>query len=56
MSLRFLVVRMLATATAELAEGQPISRGLFVFGGGVIAAFAVTTLKHNVIPRHNPSL
>ena len=44
---------MLATATAELAEGKSLSRRLLVFCGGVVAALAITTLKYNVVPRHN---
>ena len=47
------MIRVLATATAELTEGKSLSRRLFVFCGGVIAALAITTLKHNVVPRHN---
>jgi len=43
---------MLATAPAELIEGQAFGRRLLVFGGGVIATLTITTLKHNVVPRH----
>jgi hypothetical protein len=43
---------VLATAPAELTEGQALGRRFLVFGGGVIATFAITTLKHNVVPRH----
>jgi hypothetical protein len=52
-SFRFFVICVLATATAELAKRKSLSRRLLVFGGGVIATFAVTTLKHNIIPRHD---
>ena len=47
------MIRMFATATAELTEGKSLSRRLLILGGGVIAALAIATLKYNVVPRHN---
>jgi hypothetical protein len=41
-----------ATAT-ELAELKPIGRGLLILGRYVVAAFACTTLKNNIIAWHN---
>jgi hypothetical protein len=40
-----------ATAT-ELAELKPIGRGLLILGRYVVAAFACTTLKNNIIAWH----
>jgi hypothetical protein len=40
-----------ATAT-ELAELKPIRRGLLILGRYVVAAFACTTLKNNIIAWH----
>ena len=50
------MTRMLATAPAELAEGKAFGGRLLIFGGGVIATFAITTLKHYVVPRHKFNL
>lgn len=40
-----------ATAT-ELAKLKPIRRGLFILGRYVVAAFAINTLKNNIIAWH----
>ena len=53
MSLRFFMASMLPATTAELLKLQPIRRGFLVLGRSVVAAFAVSALKHNVIARHN---
>jgi hypothetical protein len=40
----FLMRRVLAALTAKLVELQPGRRGLLVFGRGVVAIFALSTL------------
>jgi hypothetical protein len=47
------VIGVLAAAATELAEFQPIRRGLLVLGRHVVPALANTALKHNIIPWHN---
>jgi hypothetical protein len=47
------VTGVLAAPTAKLLELETLGRGLLVFCRRVIATFAITTLKHNVIARHN---
>jgi hypothetical protein len=49
----FLMASVFATATTELAELQTLGRGLLVLGRRVVATLAITTLKHNIIARHN---
>jgi hypothetical protein len=44
---------MFAATATELTEFKALLRGLLVFRGCVVPAFAVTTLKHNIISRHN---
>jgi hypothetical protein len=44
---------MFAATAAKLTELQTLRRRLFIFGRHVITAFAVRTLKHNIIARHN---
>ena len=56
MSFGLFMVSMLTTAPAELAKCKPFRSRLLVLGCDVIATLAVTTLKHNVIPRHDSSL
>jgi hypothetical protein len=51
-SLGLFVTRVLAAATTELAEFQPVRRGLLILRRHVIPALAVLTLKHNVIAWH----
>ena len=51
-SLSFLVISVLATTAAELAELQPVRRSLFILSRNVIAIFAIVTLKHNIIAWH----
>ena len=53
MSLGLFMLSMLPTAPAELAKRKSFRRRLLVLGRRVIATLAVTTLKHNVIPRHD---
>ena len=55
-SLCFLMTSVLAAPTTELLELETFSRGLFVLCGRVVAAFAITTLEHNIIARHNVPL
>ena len=51
-SLRLFVTSVFAATTAELAEFQPIGRGLLILGRHVIPTFAILTLKHNIIAWH----
>jgi hypothetical protein len=44
---RFLVVRVLAARTAEFSGLHTFGVLLLVFGGGVVAIFALTTLQCN---------
>ena len=46
---------VLAAATAELAEFEPVRRILLVLGRHVIALFALRTLQNNIISRHKSS-
>ena len=50
--LRFLVIRVLTAASAELLELQAIRSCLFVLRRRVIAALAITALQYNVIAWH----
>jgi hypothetical protein len=50
--LGLLVRRVLTTKTTELLELQTLRRFLFVFGGDVVAVFAIATL-HNYVVSHN---
>jgi len=43
---------VLAATATELAEFQPVGRGLLILGRHVIPALAILTLKHNVIAWH----
>ena len=44
---------MFAAATAKLAEFKTLGRSLLVFSRRVVPTLALTTLKHNIIARHN---
>jgi len=44
---------MFAAATAKLAEFKTLGRSLLVFRRRVVPTLALTTLKHNIIARHN---
>jgi hypothetical protein len=46
---------MLAAPTTKLFEFKTLGSGLFVFRRRVVPTFAVTTLEHNIIARHNPT-
>jgi hypothetical protein len=46
------VGRVLTAKTTELLELQTCRRFLFVFGGDVVAVFAIATLQNNVVS-HN---
>jgi hypothetical protein len=48
------VRRVLTAKTTELLELQTLRRFLFVFGGDVVAVFAIATLQNDVVS-HNPS-
>ena len=52
MLLGFLMISVFAATATELAELKPIRRGLFILGRYVVAAFALTTLKNNIIAWH----
>ena len=49
---RLFMSRVLTATSTELAEFQPIRRGLLVLGRHVVSTLAVSTLKHNVIAWH----
>src|SRR6186997_3053993 len=44
---------VLAATTTELAELQPVRRGLLILGRHVVPTLAILALKHNVIAWHN---
>ena len=46
---------VLTATTTELLKLQPIWSRLLILGRRVIAALALSALKHDVIARHNPS-
>jgi len=46
------VTSVFAATAAELAEFQPIGRGLLILGRHVIPTLAILALKHNVIAWH----
>jgi hypothetical protein len=46
------MVSVFAATATELAELKPIRRGLFILGRYVVAAFAINTLKNNIIAWH----
>ena len=48
----FLMISVFAATATELAELKPIGRGLFILGRYVVAAFAVDTLKNNIVAWH----
>jgi hypothetical protein len=47
------MISVFAATATELAELKPIRRGLLILGRYVVAAFAVVTLKNNIIAWHN---
>jgi hypothetical protein len=51
-SLRLFMIRVLAATATELAEFQPIRRGLLILGRHVVPTLAYAALKHNVIAWH----
>ena len=51
-SLRLFMIRVLAATATELAEFQPVGRGLLILGRYVIPALTHTALKHYVIAWH----
>jgi hypothetical protein len=50
------MIGVLPAAATELAEFQPIRRGLLVLGRHVVPTLARLTLKHDVISWHFYSL
>ena len=50
---RLFVTSVFSATAAELAEFQPIGRGLLILGRHVVSTFAILTLKHNIIAWHN---
>jgi hypothetical protein len=50
--LRLFMISVFATTATELAELKPIWRGFLILGRYVVAAFAVVTLKNNIIAWH----
>ena len=53
MLLGFLMAGVFAATSTKLGKLQPIGRGLLILGRYVVAAFAVGTLKNNIIAWHN---
>jgi len=53
---RFLVTSVLSATATELLKFQTLSRSLLILSRRVIPTLALTTLKNNVIARHNPTL
>src|SRR6185369_14936706 len=49
---RLFVTSVFSATAAELAEFQPIGRGLLILGRHVVPTFAILTLKHNIIAWH----
>jgi hypothetical protein len=49
------VTRVLAATAAELLKLETLGRSLLVLGRDVVATFAIRTLQHYVIARHNSS-
>ena len=49
---RLFVTSVFAATAAELAKLKPIRRGLLILGRYVVTAFAVNTLKNNIIAWH----
>jgi hypothetical protein len=52
MSFGFFMISVFAATATELAELKPIRRGFLILGRNVVAAFAVNTLKNNIIACH----
>jgi len=50
---RLFVTCVLAATATKLLKLKPVGRGLLVLCRYVVATLAVSTLKHNVIARHN---
>jgi len=50
---RFLMAGVLPATTTKLTEFQTLSRCLLVLGSRVVSTLALTTLKNDVIARHN---
>jgi len=46
------MISVLAATATELTKLKPIRRGLLILGRYVVAAFAVNTLKNNIIAWH----
>ena len=49
----FLVTSVLAATATKLLKLEPVGRGFLVLCRYVVPALTVSTLKHNVIARHN---
>jgi len=50
------VRRVLTAKTTELLEFQALRRFLLVFGGDVIAVFAIATLQNNIVSHNFPGI
>jgi hypothetical protein len=50
--LRFLVSRVLAAAAAEFGKFKALRCRLLILCRRIVTAFAIRTLKHNIITRH----
>ena len=51
--LRFFMISVFAATATELTKLKPIRRGLLILGRYIVATLTVSTLKHNVVSRHN---
>jgi hypothetical protein len=47
------MISVFAATATKLTKLKPIRRGLLILGRYVVAAFAINTLKNNIIARHN---
>ena len=48
--------RVLTAKTTKLLELQTLRRFLFVFGGDVVAVFAIATLQNDVVSHNFPDV
>ena len=53
--LGFLVTSVFSATATELAKFQALSRRLLILGGRIVPTLTISTLKNNVVARHNPT-
>jgi hypothetical protein len=56
MSFGFFMISVFAATATKLTKLKPVWRGLLVLSRYVVAAFALVTLKHDVVAWHNLSI